>query len=57
MAGKDKILFGVCSWLAGKLGIDTTIIRIAFVVGLFFFGSGIGLYLILWIVKILEEKN
>lgn len=57
MTKNKKIIFGVCSWLASKLNIDATIIRVAFVIGVFMFGTGIGLYFILWIVKILEEKK
>lgn len=57
MTKNKKIIFGVCSWLASKFNIDTTIIRVAFVVSFFMFGAGIGLYFILFIVKILEEKN
>lgn len=57
MAGNDKILFGVCSWIANKLNFDVTIIRIAFVLFTILGGAGILLYLVLWIVKILEEKD
>lgn len=56
MAKKSKILLGVCSWIAKKLNLDVSIIRIAFVILTFFVGGGILLYLILWVVKILEEK-
>ncbi len=49
------MILGVCKWLSNKLGWDVTIIRIAFVIAALFFGTGIGLYLILWIVKILSK--
>ncbi len=45
------MILGVSGWLAGKLGWNETYIRIAFVVSFLFFGTGLALYLILWIVK------
>lgn len=50
------MILGVCDWLGGKLDIKASSIRIGFVVGVFFFGVGIGLYLILWLVKILSKE-
>ncbi|GAA4962984.1 PspC domain-containing protein [Algibacter aquimarinus] len=49
------MILGVSDWLSGKLGWKATHIRIAFVVAVLFFGVGIGLYLILWIVKMLSK--
>jgi len=49
------MILGVSGWLSTKLGWKTSIIRIAFVVALLFAGTGLGLYLILWIVKILSK--
>ena len=43
----DKKLFGVCGGLGNYFDIDPTVIRIAFLVSFFFFGSGLLLYLIL----------
>jgi len=45
------MILGVCQWLSGKLNIDVTVIRIIFVVLLLIFGTGILLYLVLWLVK------
>lgn len=56
MAGKSKILLGVCAWIAKKFKLDPTIIRIAFVVFAFLGGSGLLLYLVLWIIKVIEER-
>jgi phage shock protein C len=56
MTGKSKIILGVCGWVANKLNIDPSVIRIAFVLFIFFGGAGLLLYLVLWVVKILEEK-
>ena len=53
---KQRIMIlGVSGWLGNKLGISEKIIRIAFVVGALCFGVGVGLYLILWIVKVLTK--
>lgn len=46
----DRMLAGVASGLANYLGVDPTILRIAFVVLTVFGGSGILLYLIFWII-------
>lgn len=49
------MILGVSVWLSAKLGWNVTFIRIAFVVGVLLFGAGLGLYLILWIVKLLSK--
>ncbi|MDE5422641.1 PspC domain-containing protein [Ancylomarina sp. DW003] len=49
------MILGVAGWLSGKLGWDVKFIRIAFVVSVLFFGAGIGLYLILWLVKMFSK--
>ncbi len=49
------MILGVSGWLGDKLGIKESSIRIGFVVALLLFGSGIGLYLILWLVKVLSK--
>lgn len=47
----DKWIAGVAGGLAKSLGIDSTIVRIVFAtVGVFFFGTGIVLYLALWAI-------
>ncbi|WP_421753007.1 PspC domain-containing protein [Croceimicrobium sp.] len=45
------MILGVAEWLSFKLGWDVSIIRIAFVIAFIFYGTGLGLYLILWLVK------
>jgi phage shock protein C len=52
---KDKRLFGVCGGLGEYFDIDPTIIRVAFVVGVIFFGTGPLIYIILAIV--MPEKQ
>ncbi len=43
----DKKLFGVCGGLGNYFDIDPTVIRLAFLVSFFFFGTGLLLYIIL----------
>ena len=52
---QNKIFGGVSGGLAEYLSIDILVVRILFVVSVFFSGIGILLYLIMWIV-IPEEK-
>ncbi|TXC85259.1 PspC domain-containing protein [Luteibaculum oceani] len=49
------MILGVCSWLSEKLGWDVRLLRVGFVIAALFFGTGLGLYLILWIVKLLSK--
>ena len=49
------MILGVSGWLSSKLGWSVASIRILFVVGVIVFGVGIGLYIILWIVKLLSK--
>lgn len=47
----DKWIAGVAGGLAESFGIDATIVRIVFAtIGVFFFGTGILLYLALWVI-------
>jgi phage shock protein C len=46
----DSMVGGVCGGLGAYLGIDSTIIRLLFVLLAFGKGIGFGLYFILWIV-------
>ena len=46
----NKMSGGVCAGIAAYLGLDPTIVRIVWVLMLFFAGFGILLYLILWII-------
>jgi phage shock protein PspC (stress-responsive transcriptional regulator) len=45
-----KTLGGVCAGLANYFGVDMIIPRVLFLIALFGFGSGLLLYIILWIV-------
>jgi phage shock protein PspC (stress-responsive transcriptional regulator) len=46
----SKVLGGVCSGLAAYFGVDITVVRLLFVLGVFLFGTGFLAYIILWIV-------
>jgi len=49
-SAKDKIVAGVCAGIGEYLGVDPTIVRLAFVALSFFGGGGALAYLILWII-------
>ncbi len=51
----DRKIFGVCGGLAKYFGVDVTVIRILFLVGLFIVGGGLLAYLICALIMP-EEK-
>jgi len=46
----DKLLGGVCSGIANYLRVDPTIVRLVFALMVFGAGTGIFLYILLWII-------
>jgi phage shock protein C len=51
-----KMVAGVCAGIGAKLGIDVTVVRIAFVLGLFvFFGLTVWVYALFWLLTPAEE--
>lgn len=52
---QGRVIGGVAGGLAEYFGIDPTIIRLIFVLLVIFGGSGVLIYLVLWII--LPEKN
>ncbi len=46
----DRVIAGVAGGIAERFGLDPTLVRIAWVVSIFFGGFGILLYVVLWIV-------
>ncbi len=46
----DKVIAGVCGGLGAYLDIDSTLVRLAFVILLFASGIGLPIYVILWII-------
>jgi len=53
--GNDKILGGVSSGLAAYFNLDVSLVRLAFIISVLFFGVGVLPYVILWII--LPEAN
>ena len=51
----EKVLGGVCGGIAAYLNTDPVLLRILFVVLFFGFGSGLLLYLVMWIVVPLAQ--
>jgi phage shock protein C len=47
-SNKDRVFFGVCGGLSDSLGIDVSLVRIAFILGTIFSGS-----ILLWIYLLL----
>ena len=52
---QHAMIAGVCSGLGAYFGIDATIIRLIFIVALFFGGASILVYIVLWLV--MPEAN
>lgn len=47
---QDRVLGGVCAGIADYMSIDTSLVRLAFLVAFFVFGTGGLFYIVLWIV-------
>jgi phage shock protein C len=54
---KDKVIGGVCGGLGEYFDIDPSLIRLLWVVVVFMGGSGVFIYIILWIVLPEGENN
>lgn len=52
----DRVIAGVCGGLGNFFRVDSTIVRLAFVLLTLFGGSGLVIYIILWIIMP-SEKN
>jgi phage shock protein C len=52
-----RIVAGVCAGLAAYLGVDSTLVRLAFALLTIFGGAGVLLYLCAWIVIPEEGSN
>jgi phage shock protein C len=46
----DRVIAGVAGGIAQRFGINSTLVRLAWLLSVFFGGLGILVYLILWIV-------
>ncbi len=50
LSSKDKMIGGVCGGIAETLGVSSTIIRILFLISIFFGGTSVLVYLIMYLV-------
>ena len=48
-SSRDKKIGGVCAGLADYFDLDPTIVRIVWLLAIFFAGTGLLVYLVLWI--------
>jgi phage shock protein PspC (stress-responsive transcriptional regulator) len=46
----DRVIAGVAGGIAQRLGVSSTLVRLAWVLSVFFGGLGLAVYLILWVV-------
>ena len=49
---RDRWIFGVCGGIGEYFNLDPVLIRVLFVIFTLIFGSGILLYLLMWLLKI-----
>jgi phage shock protein C len=47
---RDKVIAGICMGLAKQFGVSVTLIRLAFLLGTFFGGWGVIIYVTLWFI-------
>ena len=50
------MILGVCDWLATKTSFTAKNIRIFFVLLVLLAGTGVALYLVLWLVKVISGE-
>lgn len=55
LSSRDKKLGGVCGGLAEYFGIDSLLVRVAFLILFFGLGTGLIAYLVLWILAPKKE--
>ena len=53
---QNKMIAGVCGWLGAYLGVDPTLVRVAFVLIALFGGAAGFAYILLWIF-VTEEQG
>ncbi|EWT06139.1 hypothetical protein N864_23995 [Intrasporangium chromatireducens Q5-1] len=52
---RDRHIAGVAAGLANRIGVSPTVVRLAFVAGVIFFGVGVAAYLALWLLLPAED--
>jgi len=53
---KNQMIGGVCAGIAEYFDWDTTLVRAAYAISVLFFGVGLFLYIILWIIMPLPQE-
>ncbi|MBV7329694.1 PspC domain-containing protein [Chloroflexi bacterium TSY] len=53
---KNRVIAGVAGGLADFFGLDVSLVRLMFILSLLFGGSGLFLYIVLWIVMPKEGR-
>ncbi|MBI4092694.1 MAG: PspC domain-containing protein [Candidatus Kerfeldbacteria bacterium] len=53
----NRVIAGVCGGLARYFNLDPTLVRVGFAILTIFWGSGIVLYILLWVIIPLEGKD
>ncbi|MBR9681908.1 MAG: PspC domain-containing protein [Candidatus Altiarchaeota archaeon] len=56
-SGEDKMIGGVCGGLAEYFEIDPTLVRLAWAVSVFFWGTGVLAYILAWIIVPRNPKH
>jgi phage shock protein PspC (stress-responsive transcriptional regulator) len=56
-SSRDKKLGGVCAGVADYFDLDPTLVRVLWLIAVFFAGTGVLLYVILWIVLPLAPSS
>jgi phage shock protein PspC (stress-responsive transcriptional regulator) len=56
-SSRDKKIGGVCAGLAEYFDLDATIVRVVWLLAIFFAGTGFFVYLVLWIVLPIAPIN
>ena len=56
-SSRDKKIGGVCAGLAEYFDLDPTVVRIVWLLAIFFAGTGFLIYLVLWIALPLAPAN
>lgn len=49
-SGKDKVIAGVCGGIGEYLNVDPVIVRLIWAVSVLFYGTGLLLYIIAWVI-------
>lgn len=50
LSNSDKKVAGVCGGIAEYFGIDSLLVRVAFLILIFGFGTGLLAYILLWLL-------